>query len=424
MSARLLLLVGGDRGGRASLRGALEARGWTTVEAEDPEAALALADSVTLDGVLCVLAPGGGDSLDLLARLRERHPSAASVLLAPNGAAHAAHAARAGADHVLGAPLDATQLAEVLERALAARRAERLARAARHAAARGGPEPFVGASEPIRALERSARAALGAPAALIVGPAGSGKGVLARWLHRHGPRRDEPFVTVNAAAPEGRDGWPDLLELAHRGTLFVDEADALDVAAQEALAGALARGRVRRAGGGPERAADVQIVAATRALPEEVGRVQRPRDDLWRRLRAVTLVVPPLAARRSDLPALAEALLRDLEAETGRRAGRPTPAALAWIERQDWPGHVRELRAALERAAARAHGGPIGPEALGHGEGDGEPDDERLEVIERRHMTKVLERCGWRVEAAARRLGVPRSTLYERLKRMGLGRPR
>jgi transcriptional regulator with GAF, ATPase, and Fis domain/tetratricopeptide (TPR) repeat protein len=279
---------------------------------------------------------------------------------------------------------------------------------------------------------------------LIEGPTGSGKELVARALHDHGPRRSRPFVSVNCGA------LPDLLlesELfghvrgaftgaertraglmreASGGTLFLDEIGETSPAMQVKLLRALESAEVTPLGADRPVPVDLRVVAATNR--DLAGRVVDGgfREDLFYRLNVVRLRVPPLVDRREDIPELAAFFLDRLAARTGGPPRRLAPAALRLLLRHDFPGNVRELENLLATAVVFAPGEELRPEdlplpAAGDTAADGSRRDQ-LRAADRRLVERTLRRCGDNLSAAARRLGISRPTLYRRLRDYGLTR--
>jgi DNA-binding NtrC family response regulator/predicted negative regulator of RcsB-dependent stress response len=302
---------------------------------------------------------------------------------------------------------------------------------------------LIGTSEAIAAvretIQRAARAPFGV---LIEGESGSGKELVARALHRSSPRRDRPFCTLNCAAlPDdlveselfghSRGAFtgalaerPGVFEEAHSGTLFLDEIGELSQRAQAKVLRTVQEGEVRRVGENSSRRVDVRLVAATnRDLRREVAD-GRFRLDLLYRLDVVRITLPPLRARRDDIPLLAEHFWRDLAARVGSRAtlGQATLAELA---RYDWPGNVRELQNVLSALAVQTpRRGVVPPSALpGHVGGPG-VEASTLDAARRRfdaHFVRAaLARAGGHRARAARELGVTRQGLNKLMQRLGL----
>jgi len=316
-------------------------------------------------------------------------------------------------------------------------------------------DPLIGRSQAIRALAGQARIALGSPSPLLIeGETGSGKGVLAAWLHRHGPRAAEPFVDLNCAgfSRELMDSElfghekgaftgavsrkPGLVEVANGGTLFLDEIGDMDVAVQAKLLKVIEDQRFRRVGEVRERRADVRIIAATHHNLARRVREGLFREDLYFRLDVLRLCVPPLRHRQVDVPALAACILARMADELRRRRPALTPAAQAALATRPWPGNVRELRNELERALLACGDGPIDavhfgpqfgvPAAAEDGGASGTAHPTAAEAggtlrqVERAFIQRVFEEEGHHVERAALRLGIARSTFYHKLRIFGL----
>jgi len=298
-----------------------------------------------------------------------------------------------------------------------------------------------GAAEEVRrAIERAAAAPY---PVLVEGESGSGKELVARALHRRGPRRDRPFCTVNCAAlPDdlveselfghARGAFtgalaerPGVFEEAHSGTLFLDEIGELSLRAQAKLLRTIQEGEVRRVGENVPRRVEVRVVAATnRDLRQEVAN-GRFRLDLLYRLDVLRIAIPPLRDRRDDIPLLAEHLWREA---TGRVASRATLAAstIAALARYDWPGNVRELQNVLAAMAVRApKRGVVPPSALPPQFDAATPDasnrlDEARRAFERRFIRTALARSGGHRARAAEELGVTRQGLTKLMARLGI----
>ncbi len=386
----------------------------------------------------------GGTALDLLRQWREDKLSFPVIVLTGHGTIDlAVRAIREGAENFVTKPLSMESLTVMVERALAHARDRRTGRATRSRELRRIVDPFTGTSPALRTLEREARkvARAGRPI-LVRGETGVGKGVLATWLHHNGPRCDEPLVDINCAglskelleselfghekgaftgATRNKMG---LLEVAHRGTVFLDEIGDLDLDVQPKLLKVLEDKRFRRVGDTRDRQVDVQLIAATHQdLNDRVGRGLF-RADLFFRLSTLPLVVPPLRERGGDVAMLAHRFLDELAAQLGRRRVTLSPAAEETLLRYGWPGNVRELRNVLERAVLLCDGPVLDVRDLRFNETFALPSQTSsrltLEEVEVRHIERVLQEEGNRVAVAADRLGVPRSTLYQKIKKFGI----
>jgi two-component system response regulator AtoC len=309
-----------------------------------------------------------------------------------------------------------------------------------------GERPPGGSLERLRTVAK--RLAAGSIPVLVLGETGVGKDVLSSMIHRSSPRAARPYVCINCGALPGalvesalfgheRGAFTDatatregLLESARGGTAFLDEVAEIPLAAQAALLRVLDHGEVLRIGATRPRPIDVRFIAATnRDLEREVERGCF-RQDLYFRLAAATIVVPPLRERLAEIAPLAQTFVRRTCRDLARaRVPRILPDALALLERHVWPGNVRELRNVMERAVLLAGEGDIGPAQL---------PLERIpplhlgarvaEAITRDpevgHLLAVLGACNWNQTRAAVELGLSRRTLVARLSEHGLTRKR
>ncbi len=275
---------------------------------------------------------------------------------------------------------------------------------------------------------------------LIQGETGTGKELIARALHAHGPRRNAPLVRLNVAAIPAnlleselfgheRGAFTGALarrlgrfEEAGGGSLFLDEIGELDLELQPKLLRVLEEREFQRLGGSQTVRCDVRLIVATnRDLRARVN-AGRFRSDLYYRLDVVPIHAPPLRERREDIPLLVTHFLDELAGELGRPPPRLSAATLARLRDYDWPGNVRELRNVLERSFVLASGDELEVD-IERGE-PGFTSDE-LSVVSRAHILRVLDDCGWVIagpRGAAARLGIKRTTLNARLKKLGIAR--
>jgi len=445
-----VLLVDDEPSVRAPIRRFLERHGYEVLEAPTVASGEASFRDQRPDLAVLDFSLPDGDALELIPRLKTIDADVPLIVLTGNGSIDlAVRTIKEGAENFLTKPPELQALVTLIQRTLENQRTRRRDSAARRGSAgeRGAPDPFLGSTAAVRALQAEAQLAVGADSpVLVMGETGSGKGVLARWLHANGGRSDEAFVDVNCAglsrelleselfghvrgaftgAVNDKKG---LLDVAHRGTLFLDEIGDMDLQLQPKLLKALEEKRFRRLGDHAERSADVRLVAATNHELAGLVREKKFRADLYYRINTLVLRVPPLRERVGDIPVLAADLLRRLARDMGRPEFEAAPDALDALAGHPWPGNVRELRNVLERAILAAPGRQLerrhlrfdvaGPAASG----DGESASPYLTLadVERRHILRVLENEKGQVVAAAERLGIPRSTLYQRLKELGI----
>lgn len=447
MSRSRILLVDDEPGIIFSVRSFLESNGFVVETADTLAAATRALRADLPDAVVADHQLPDGDSFDLLHVARDLDADIPLVVLTGHGSIDlAVRAIKDGADHFLTKPVELAALLVTLQRAIENRRNRQRQLAARASSTRQAPDPFIGRSTLVRRLAEDARRVLDVESPILIqGETGSGKGVLARWLHANGPRFEEAFVDLNCAglsrefletelfghskgaftgAATSKQG---LLEAADRGTVFLDEIGDMDPAVQPKLLKVIEERRFRRLGEVQDRRADVRLVAATH---RDLGRLVaegRFRADLYFRVNAIPLTVPPLRERGEDIPLIAAKLLESLARETGRPFSL-SPAAAERLRLHSWPGNVRELRNVLERAVLFGEGTVLTAEDLrfdGAGAA-GPPVPEvglTLLQLERRAIEAALAQEKGRVARAASRLGIPRSTLYQKLKQYGIEVP-
>jgi DNA-binding NtrC family response regulator len=327
---------------------------------------------------------------------------------------------------------------------------DRAAAAAREAPAlQPGFMGIVGTSPAIRrVLDQVEKISRYKTNVLLLGASGTGKEIIARALHARGPRRRHLFVALNCAtlgreilenelfghergaftgADERKQG---LFEQADGGTLFLDEISEMDPGTQAKLLRVLERHEFRRVGGTAKVKVDLSVIAATNRNLESALRAGKLREDLYYRLKVVTIELPPLRERKEDIPALIEAFIAEFNLRHGGKIHGIAPRALKLVMEYSWPGNVRELKNAIESAAILAGGSTIGPEAFADlarprdaapaAEGDvlRLPVGITLERAERELILATLSRHPTRAEAA-RALGIGLRTLYTKLHGYG-----
>jgi two-component system response regulator HydG len=430
-----VLVVDDDQTVRETLADYFETLGYVVRTAGTATAGRQAAAEHAPDVVLADLRLPDASGLTLLEALRADDPELGVIVL--TGHADVPTAVRAmqqGALDFLEKPMDLEALGVAVSRAaelVGLRREVSVLRARRGGEDDASSEPGVGGPSLERLIELAARN--DDVPVLIVGETGTGKGFVARRIHERSPRAAQPFVEVNGASlsatfleselfghergafTDAKQAKRGLFEVAGRGTLFLDEIGEVVTEVQPKLLKVLEERTFRRLGGTSELRSDARVVAATNQPLAQRVQEGSFRADLYYRLQVLTLALPPLRERRDELETLALAF-----APAGSQLGR---AALRTIEHYDWPGNVRELKNTLWRAALLAEGGEIEPRHLSLPDrlGATAPAPVTLEDAERVAITEALAVTGGNRVQAAQRLGIARSTLLEKIKRLGIG---
>ncbi len=308
-------------------------------------------------------------------------------------------------------------------------------------------EELVGESPAMQTLLAQIRAvARTDTTVLIQGETGTGKGLVARLIHRLSLRSNKPLVTVNCAglAPglieseffgHEKGAFTGAIarragrfELAHGGTIFLDEIGDLPPDLQVKLLAVLQEGQFERVGGNRTLRVDVRVIAATNRDLTEAVQAGKFREDLYYRLNVFPITVPPLRERKEDLPLLVDYFVGRVAGRLGRRLAGVTPEGMARLLEYDWPGNVRELQHVIERAAILSPGPYLEIPELGRDVAGGdESKPAKLSEVQREHIRRVLEMTGWVIEGprgAARLLGLHPNTLRYRMRKLGIERPR
>jgi len=418
----------------------LERAGFTLASAADGEQALAVLARDEFDAVILDLRIPRRDGIQVLQAMRSDGHDAEVIIVTGHAEIETAiEALKLKAFDYVTKPFRIAELVQVVSRAAEHRRLRRENRVLRRAVSQHEVEPVMqGAS---RAMERLLamldRAGRANSHVLIVGESGSGKELAARSIHRASPRRDLPFLAMNCAAlPDElleselfghekgaftgaaarRHG---LLELAHEGTLFLDEVAEMSAAMQAKLLRALDRGEIRRLGGDRTLHVDVRVIAATNKDLTRAIATGEFRHDLYYRLGVVVIEVPPLRERVEDIPLLVE-YFAHRAAGPDQRPIKVSAEAMAVLTRYSWPGNVRELRNLMERLTVLSSGEEIASADvalhLGAPAAEAEAGLLSLDEIERRHIIKVLQNTGGNRARAAKILGIDPKTLYNKLK--------
>jgi DNA-binding NtrC family response regulator len=450
----VILVVDDDAGVRESFRLILE-DGFEIRDAPDGPQALDIVKTSQVDVVLLDIRLPEMDGIEVLERIKALDEGVEVILVTAVKTVRTAVAAmKAGAFDYLTKPFDEEELLALIGRALERRTlAREVVYLRSELAQRHDFDELVGQHAEMQRLYRLiAQVARTTTTVLISGESGTGKELIARAIHRQGPRRDGPFVAVNpAAVPEGlveselfgheRGAFTGAhqrklgrFELAQGGTLFLDEISTLKPDLQVKLLRVLQEREVERVGGTQSIRLDVRIIAATNVDLKRAVADGTFRHDLYYRLNVVPITVPPLRDRRDDVPLLVEHFVKRYSHELRKRIDSVSPDALQALEEYGWPGNVRELQNVLERAVALTEGSvielndlPVDVLLPDHRarvrDAEALPLNEASDEFERQIVLRMLERVSWNQSEAARLLGLHRNSLKAKLARWKLSRP-
>ncbi len=430
----------------------LEYEGMEVSDAPSGEKGLEEVRTGDFDVVLLDLRLPGMDGLAVLERLAAEQDRPECVMISAHAdLSKAVQATRLGAFDFLEKPLDHDRLVLTVRNAGRQRRLAREARLLRQG--RPGVESILGVSPATRELRETIRLVASTDSrALITGESGTGKELVARAIHEASSRSTGAFVEVNCAALPAELIESELFghekgaftgavarrqgkfELAHKGTLFLDEVGDMSAAAQAKVLRVVEEGVVTRVGGTAPIAVDVRIIAATnKPLAEEVA-AGRFREDLYYRLNVVPLHVRPLRERKEDIPVLASHFLTLFATKMGKPPRTLTEEALRVLLHHPWPGNVRELKNVMERVALFCTTPEVDAEQVRRHLDSGlrsteehlpyeETFERFVESAERDYLLRRLEANAWNVAKTASDIGMQRSNLYKKMERYGLRRP-
>lgn len=434
-----------------ALRILLKGEGIETETANSPAAVLEGLEKSDFDAVLMDLnytrdTTSGQEGFDLLTSLRALDATVPVVVMTAWGSVDGAvEAMRRGARDYIEKPWDNERLLQTLrthiELGRALRRGQRLEEENRLLKKAGAPNLIARSKEMAPVLELMERVGPSDANVLITGEHGTGKEVVARWLHAVSDRAGNPLVAVNAggfsegvfeselfghvkgAFTDAKKDRVGCFELADAGTLFLDEIANISLPQQAKLLRVLESGEIQRVGSSKIRKVDVRVLSATNADVTEAVAEGRFREDLLYRLNTVEIDLPPLRNRRDDIPLLAAHFLGQQAGRYGKDIHGFTNEATQALVGHSWPGNVRELQHAVERSVLMTQGQMIQASDLGlrrRSDGGAVMEDLTLDDAERVLIEKALERNQGNVSKAAEELGLSRSALYRRLQRYGM----
>ena len=441
-----ILIVDDEDGIRRSLAGILSDEGFETTPARDGEQALdVIEDQGVPDLVLLDIAMPGRDGVEILVELRERWPALPVVMMSGHGTIETAvRTTKHGAYDFIEKPLSIDKVLVTIGNALERSRLQRENRELRAEALRA--HEISGDSPEVAALVKQIEVA--APSngwVLITGENGTGKELVARQIHARSKRADAPFVEVNCAAiPEelieselfGHEKGAftgavaqkiGKFELAHGGTIFLDEIADMSLMTQAKVLRILQEQSFSRVGGTETKGVDVRVIAATNKDLEEEIEQGRFREDLYYRLNVIPFRVPALRERSGDVPLLAREFTREFCAEAGVKEKKITARAMKLLKGHSWPGNVRELRNLMERLVIMTPGASIDvgdlPDVIRAGpsaESEAPTLDEAQRGFEREFLVARLAEHGWNISRTAEAIGLARESLSRKIKAHGI----
>lgn len=445
-----VLLVEDEEPVRFALLEALTKQGYAVDAVSTAEAGLQQLSAEPFDIIITDLKLPGLGGLEFVSRAKAQEPE--QIIIVMSGVATTREAMEAlarGAYDFFTKPFRVPELEVVMRRALEKRQLQREVRELREQLQRRYELPgLIGQSGRMQeVLVLLAKVIPSNATVLIQGESGTGKERVAEVIHRNGPRRGAPLVKVNCAAiPEGlleselfgheRGAFTGAtgqkrgkFELAHGGTIFLDEVGDMAAATQAKILRVLEDRELFRVGGTKPVGIDARIIAATNKELAEAVRRKEFREDLYHRLNVFPIVLPPLRERAGDIPLLVEHLLKEIREALGKPMGGISAEAMERLMAYSWPGNVRELRNCLERAVIMAEGEFIQAEDLPlslrlpaepSSTGEGPTLDERLAARERQWIMEALSEAQGIQAQAAKRLGIAERSLWYRVKKYGI----
>jgi len=451
---RRILIVDDDSAVQVSLALLLKQSGFDAVCADDPQQAIEQLQAGPVDLVLqdmnFSLQTSGEEGLDLLARIKQLQPGLPVLLMTAWGSISlAVRGVKAGAANFFTKPWDNGQLVALVEATLdlaAPSLAPRLNR--RSLDAQCDFTGIVGEHPKLlKVLETIAQVARTRAPVLILGESGTGKELIADAIHRNSPRADQAIVKINMGAitsslfesemfghvrgafTDARSDRKGHVAAADGGTLFLDEIGELQRGDQVKLLRVLQDQRYQPVGASRTEQADVRVVSATNRELAELVAGGEFREDLFYRLNLITIRLPPLRERRSDIPLLARHIADSVAQGYGLGEVVLAPDALDWLANQPWPGNIRQLKQTLERVlllAGKQHLGQadfLAASAVDEGASNARlgVDGMTLEQVERHMIEQALQQHAGNISRMAKALGLSRTALYRRLERHGLG---
>jgi len=425
-----VLIVEGEKEICGVLRDYIEEKGYEVATAGTCALAEQVWPATRPDVAILDYSLPDGNALDLIPRLKAMDPSIPIIVLTGYGSIDlAVEAVKLGAEYFLPKPAELSTLYVMVQRSLENQRNHRQQLVEKTISGRGTPDPFLGRSDNILKFADAAhKAALSDAPVLIQGEAGTGKGTMARWLHQNGPRASEPFVYLNCGALPMDLLETELFEIAHKGTVFLEGIENLDLHIQPKLLKVVEEKQFRRLGEVCERRVDLRLIAAIQHVKTHRALRRQLRGDLYERTDWIPLSVPSLRERVEDIPVLSAHILSELTGDLGTGGLELGGIALRALQGYSWPGNIRELRNVLERVALAARNDVLADHRLRFNVQVQQylacmGQFQTLAEMERNYIQQVLHKERGRVQSAARKLGIARSSLYHKLKQYKTAQP-
>jgi DNA-binding NtrC family response regulator len=448
-----ILIIDDEAGIRDSLETLLTLEGFRVEMAPEGRSGLDLLASKTYDLLLLDLALPGESGIDLLPRIKALVSDLPIIMITAYGTVNnVIDAIRAGASNFIQKPWNNEKLLADIRAAIGKNRAEEeVKQLKRTLKQRYSFQNIVGKSEAmLRLFDLVGQVAPSRSTILIQGESGTGKELIAKAIHANSPRRDKPFIPVNTGAvpsdllestlfghergafTSANAAKKGLFEVADGGTLFLDEIGTMGMDMQAKILRVLQDRRFMHVGGIHEIQVDVRIVAATNVDLRQAVAEGRFREDLFYRLNVILIELPPLRARKEDIPLLANHYLKVYAEENGFAPPNLASETLRMMMDYEWPGNVRELENAMERGVVLSNGPILTPDLLpaqvrGNTYStnllEQKPDASLFDVmeeIERRIIADRLERCNWNQTEASEYFRIPLSTLNQKIKRLSI----
>ena len=443
----VVLVVDDDSQIRTLVRALLTKEGHEVREAADATEALRCMDEHLPDLLICDVVLPNTDGLHLIEQARKRDPGLALLMMSGQGSIDTAvQAMRRGAGDFISKPFEVERLRDAVRKSLSGQMLRKEVLRLRSDATKpsDGSSVIIGSSLKMASVFRTLKQVAKSPATtvLIQGESGTGKELVARAVHAASDRRAKKFVEVNCAAlteslleaelfgyekgaftGAASTGKPGLFEVAHGGTIFLDEIGEMTLPFQAKFLRVLQEKRFKRVGGVEDVEVDVRIIASTNRDLESLVHEGKFRLDLFYRLRVILILVPPLRERVDDIIPITTHFIDHFSRELGKTISGLTQEAATALQMHSWPGNVRELRNVIERAVILASGDEIGVDVLLLSGAPKKPETACLDMgsgsiseMERRLIGRVLESTSWRRADAARILGINRTTLYNKIR--------